>query len=308
MKKETPRIVAVVVSYNRRDLLRESLAAVSAQIRQVDGVVVVDNASTDGSADAAAELVGTGAVVRLERNVGGAGGFAVGLAVALVQHDADLVWLMDDDTVPSPTALAELERGMRESEAVVAASRVVWTDGSDHPMNTPRARLGRSGGAGLMRIRSASFVSMLVSGQAVKNRGLPIADYFIWNDDFEFSTRMIRGNEGVYVPASLVEHRTKRLVSTDDDPGERFFYEVRNKLWMYRCSRSLSPGEKVLYVGSTARRWARTFLRSKDRATLAHALHRGLAAGLRTRPRDNREVLAGLPVTGELTALEAAAE
>jgi glycosyltransferase involved in cell wall biosynthesis len=61
---------------------------------------------------------------------------------------------------------------------------------------------------------------------------------------------------------------------------------------MFTRSRSLSPGEKVLYGGATARRWARTFARSSDRATLRKGLRTGLAQGLRSRPRPNGEVLA----------------
>ncbi|HEY7014396.1 MAG TPA: glycosyltransferase, partial [Streptosporangiaceae bacterium] len=46
----SPRVAAVVVTYNRRELLLESLAAVTSQTRPPDAVIVVDNASTDGSA------------------------------------------------------------------------------------------------------------------------------------------------------------------------------------------------------------------------------------------------------------------
>ncbi|WP_207454701.1 glycosyltransferase [Herbiconiux sp. SYSU D00978] len=290
------RVVAVIVSYNRQELLAEALRAVDAQSRPVDALVVIDNASTDDSVAVARRVSPQADVIALERNVGGAGGFAVGLAAALQDHGAEYVWLMDDDTIPTPGALASLLAGAARESAVVAASRVVWTDGSDHPMNTPRRhpfQRRRTGGA--VPVRSSSFVSMLVRASAVRAEGLPIADYFIWNDDFEYSTRLIRSRRGVYVPDSVVEHRTKRLVSTDDDPGDRFYFEVRNKLWMYRLSRSLAPGEKAVYGASTAVRWVRTFRRSQDRRTLARALRAGVRDGSRTRPRPNSEVMRDLP-------------
>jgi glycosyltransferase involved in cell wall biosynthesis len=126
----------------------------------------------------------------------------------------------------------------------------------------------------------------------VRARGLPVADYFLWNDDFEYSTRLIRGGVGLYCPDSVVVHKTRTFGSTDADPGERFFYEVRNKVWLFTRSQGLSPLEKAVYGGSTGRRWARTFARSTDRATLARGLGRGLVAGLRSRPRSNGVVLA----------------
>ncbi|HZK60086.1 MAG TPA: glycosyltransferase, partial [Cryobacterium sp.] len=126
-----PRVVAVVVAWNRRDLLAEVLEALARQAAGLARIVVVDNASTDDSADVARAAGPLVDLVRLDRNTGGAGGFAAGLAVALERHRPDWVWLMDDDTVPTPTALAELLAAVDGTDAVVAGSRVVWTDGSD---------------------------------------------------------------------------------------------------------------------------------------------------------------------------------
>lgn len=296
------RVVAVVVTYNRRDLLVEALAAVHAQTRPPDAVVVVDNASTDGTEALLRDRFRSVELVALRRNAGGAGGFAAGLARALTR-DADLVWLMDDDTVPAPGALAALLEARAGYPGGVpptlVASRVTWTDGRDHPMNTPRqkpraSRAERTDAAavGCVPIRSASFVSLLVDGAAARERGLPVADYFLWNDDFEFTTRLLRGRSGLLCPASAVVHKTKTFASTDDDPGERFFFEVRNKVWTFTRSSGLGPLERLLYAGSTVRRWGRTLARSRNRSTLLRGLRRGLAAGFRTRPRPTEAVLA----------------
>lgn len=299
-----PRVVAVVVTWNRRELLQESLAAVRAQTHPMAAVVVVDNASDDGTHEVLAELAAEHDhdVVTLAANTGGAGGFAVGVERALTHHP-DLVWLLDDDTVPTETAVAELVKAWRdypgERRPSVLASRVVWTDGRDHPMNTPRPKPGASAAetsaadsVGAVPVRSASFVSFMADAQVVRERGLPVADYFLWNDDFEWSTRLIRDRVGLYVPASVVVHKTRAFGSTDADPGERFFFEVRNKVWLFTRARGLSPAEKALYGGSTLRRWARTFSGSSDRRTLRRALGRGLREGVTAAPRANREVLA----------------
>ncbi|MEK8228022.1 hypothetical protein NKG05_20915 [Oerskovia sp. M15] len=93
-------------------------------------------------------------------------------------------------------------------------------------MNTPRRRPGAtkdeiadSSGVGAVPVRSSSFVSMLVDSRAIRYHGLPMADYFIWNDDFEYSCRLLRRGIGLYVPTSVVEHRTKVFGATDTDPG-----------------------------------------------------------------------------------------
>jgi rhamnopyranosyl-N-acetylglucosaminyl-diphospho-decaprenol beta-1,3/1,4-galactofuranosyltransferase len=304
-----PKVAAVVVTYNRRDLLLESLAAVLGQSRAPEVAIVVDNASEDGTAAAVRGKFPAVHLAGLKRNSGGAGGFAAGMALALAE-DADLIWLMDDDTVPGPGALSALlaarDRMTAQDRApALVASRVLWTDGREHPMNTPRpkpfaAKAERRAAAavGCVPIRSASFVSILVDAAECRRRGLPRADYFLWNDDFEFTTRLLRGNTGLLCPASVVVHKTKTFGSTDVDPGDRFFYEVRNKIWMFRDRAPLAPLERLAYAGSTLRRWARTFARSHDRRTLRESLFRGISAGLRTSPRPTGEVLAdaGLPV------------
>ena len=309
---DSPRVAAVVVTYNRRDLLLESLAAGLGQTRAPDQVIVVDNASEDGTAAAVRGQFPSVHLAELRRNSGGAGGFAGGMALALADG-ADLIWLMDDDTVPEPGALNAL-LGARDRMAAqdrsggppaLVASQVLWTDGREHPMNTPRrkpfaAKAERLAAAavGCVPIRSASFVSVLVDAAECRRRGLPRADYFLWNDDFEFTTRLLRGNTGLLCPASVVVHKTKTFGSTDADPGDRFFYEVRNKVWMFKDSAPLAPLERAAYGGSTLRRWARTFACSHDRRTLRQSLFRGIAAGVRTSPRPTADVLAdaGLPV------------
>jgi GT2 family glycosyltransferase len=288
------RVVAVVVTWNRRELLTESLNALRAQTHRPVAIVVIDNASTDGTNDLLASAFADDLdVVTLRENTGGAGGFTVGVERALGHHP-DLVWLLDDDTVPTPSAAAELVESWETypgTHPAVLASRVVWTDGRDHPMNTPRMKPGatadeRAAAAtvGAFPIRSASFVSIMCDAARIRERGLPVADFFLWNDDFEYSTRLIRDGVGLSCPSSVVVHKTKVFGSTDVDPGERFFYEVRNKLWVFSRSRGLSLPERGLYSAATARRWVRTFGASTDRATLRRAMGRGLVAGLR-RPR-----------------------
>ena len=295
------RVVAVVVTWNRRELLTESIDALRAQTHEPSAIVVVDNASTDDTAELLGSAYGEDLdVVRLRENTGGAGGFTVGIERAL-GHRPDLVWLLDDDTVPTPSAAEELVAawtGYPGRRPAVLASRVVWTDGRDHPMNTPRTKPGATAEekaaaatVGAVPVRSASFVSIMCDAAVIRERGLPVADYFLWNDDFEYSTRLIRDNVGLACPSSVVVHKTKVFGSTDVDPGERFFFEVRNKVWVFTRSSGLSLPERTLYAAATARRWARTFGASADRRTLRRGLTRGLVAGLR-RPRANVDVLA----------------
>lgn len=324
MTKNEFSCTAVVVSYNRKDLLQETLAALRAQTRPLDRLIVVDNASTDGAAAVAAKLLESwgkqARLITLQENTGGAGGFAVGIAAALVPdaagHVSDWIWVMDDNTVPSATALAtaldahQAYVQKHPDTLAVLGSKVVWTNGQTHPMNTPKQKLFATGhektnaaGVGAMPIRSISFVSAFLRTARVAETGLPLADYFLWNDDFEYSARLLNGATGLYVPASVVTHKTKQLGGSDSDPGARFFYEVRNKLWVFKHSRALKFWEKCAYIAATARRWTRTFKHSADRKTLSDCLRRGFKAGLTSRPRPAGQVLQGAGVPADVAAV-----
>jgi hypothetical protein len=103
-------------------------------------------------------------------------------------------------------------------------------------------------------------------------------------------------------------HKTKARADTDADPGARFFFEVRNKVWLMVFSRGLGPIEKLVYIGSTLRRWMRTIQNSRQRRFLLVQLRRGLAAGFRGRPRLNADALSDLgPVTEAVVRVEAPA-
>ncbi|MCY0905337.1 glycosyltransferase [Arthrobacter sp. H14-L1] len=311
----SPRVVAVVVSYNRRELLGKTLQGIAGGSLLPDVVVVVDNASTDGSAGFVrdTELPYPVDLVELSVNLGGAGGFAAGIERAVLQHSADLVWVMDDDTEPQRQSLRALVDAWQnyspapERRPSLLASRVVWVDGRDHPMNTMGPRIGATRQqkraaeqVNAMPIRSASFVSAMMSGAAIREHGLPRADYFIWNDDFEFTTRLSRFADAIQVPASVVTHHTAKFGSSDVDPGPRFYYDVRNKLWTFSRSRSLAGWEKFLYSGATVRMWIRALARSGNRRVLLDGLVRGGRAALHA-PRPNAEVFAGIYPISELT-------
>ena len=101
-------VFAVVLTYNRKDLLRRCLDCIFAQSRACDRVIVIDNCSSDGTSQMLSrEWAGRVEVHTLSRNVGASGGFNVGIRVAY-QAGAEFVWVMDDDVLPEKDALAKL--------------------------------------------------------------------------------------------------------------------------------------------------------------------------------------------------------
>jgi GT2 family glycosyltransferase len=280
-------VCAVVVTHNRRALLERCLQRLAAQTHPADEVLVVDNASTDGTTQLLREHHPGVSLLALASNVGGAGGFHAGMAEACTRGHGWL-WLMDDDTLPEPDALEALLAGAARApgSAPVLVSQALWSDGTLHPMNRPRVRWNAPGdvalaaGAGLVAVRSATFVSLLASRGAVERFGLPPRHFFIWGDDFEWTSRVLRDTPGYLVPESRVLHATERAHSAlDVADSARFYYHVRNSLYILRGS-SLSPLERLQFL----RFWLitlHTFLRARRRSRAAVAIvARGVRDGL----------------------------
>lgn len=242
---EGARICAIVVSFNRAALLAETLDSVLGQTQACD-ILVVDNASTDNSRCVIEKIKAGNARVRtlyLSKNIGGAGGFHTGLKEAWGLGYQQF-WLLDDDTVADVMALARL---VTARDVVIASagrppafvcSNVRWRDGTACRMNVPAlARdwldMARNG-LPYLPVRYASFVSLLVSREAVKTFGLPLHQYFIWFDDSEFTHRISKETPGLLVLDSLVEHKTPRNDSTgldlvNEDNLWKYEYGYRNQ-------------------------------------------------------------------------------
>ncbi|MEA2375902.1 MAG: hypothetical protein QOD53_2365 [Thermoleophilaceae bacterium] len=225
------RVCAVVATHARRELLGECLDALRRQTHPLAGLVVVDNASTDGTREALAAMPDV-RQVRLEANAGSAGGFAAGVRAALAT-DADWLWLMDDDAEPHRDALELLLASPAALDPAVAAvcSAVLSPDGEIDPLH--RGFVGRllralpaehyrPGSA--PRLGFASYVGTLVRAKAARAAGPPRADMFTWGDDVEFSIRLRAHGELRLIPESRVLH--KALMGGQSTPRSRFWNRV----------------------------------------------------------------------------------
>ncbi len=280
---------AVVVTHNRKELLIQCLEALLAQTRSADTVLVVDNASTDGTAALVRERFPRVRLLPLPVNEQCAGGFHEGLRTAH-EGGAEWIWLLDDDAVPLPEALAGLLAPLEDlgalPEPLLLAGRVVWDDGQLHPMNAPGFRrqgvdevIGASD-HGLMPIRSASFVSLCVNRAVLDRFGLPHKHFVIYGDDTEWTARILRAGSGYMVPGSIVHHRTKAPATAISSAASRFYYHVRNTVYMLRGT-AWTGTEKLSLVWVLLASSAAHLRGSPGRTESLLAIGRGVRDGLR---------------------------
>ncbi|WP_405402345.1 glycosyltransferase [Paracoccus sp. Ld10] len=266
MAHTRPSIAAVVVTHDRLDKLTVTVARLLDQ--PVDHVIVVDNASTDGTAAWLATL--DDPRLRVHRNAtnqGGAGGFSVGIQLARDEADADWTVVMDDDGRPATGAI-DAFRAMDLSGWDAIGAAVHHPDGCICEMNRPyrnpfwhpgaflrtlaRMPLGR-GRAGfhlgdddyhadapVVAVDMSSFVGLFLSRAALRQAGLPDPRLFIYGDDQLYTLRMRRAGLRIgFSPQVRFEHDTTAVQAQGGvvlRPMWKVFYMYRNALMAYRVA------------------------------------------------------------------------
>lgn len=250
-------VVVVVVTFNRMVLLRRCLLALVSQTRMAELIVVIDNASTDGTARMLRKdgWYDPASVhhVRLQENRGGAGGFSEGVRYAM-GLGADWVWIMDDDAVPAPDSLEKLLARRLDPNDLYASVAI-----SNGALAWPMERAdGRSKGSFVgsddlpaeLDVAFAPFLGLLVSAEMVRRIGVPDADYFIAADDVEYCLRARKqGARVILVRDSHIEHPAsqsrcfslfgRRITTLRLAPWKRY-YDVRNRLLVARVHHGLA--------------------------------------------------------------------
>lgn len=248
---DKPTVAAVVVTYNRLEKLKTVLSSLEAQSYPLTHVVLVNNASSDGTKEYLETYISEhhwecGAhldLLNLPENIGGAGGFSAGMKRAY-DLGADYVWVSDDDGYPEPNALESLINGYAAAvdemgfDVPFACSVVKFTDGSICEMNNPVTAWdwGRLlvKGQNSVLVTSCSFVSVLVPRWALEDFGLPYKEYFIWFDDAEYTRRLSKGCPGIQVLDSVVVHdmgenKGVNFGQINETNAWKFAYGIRNE-------------------------------------------------------------------------------
>lgn len=237
------QVACVVVTYNRKELLKESIEALKKQSYENLKILIIDNASTDGTEDEIKGYLDEKVLYfNTGENLGGAGGFNYGMKCAL-RENADYIWLMDDDAIVKENTLKELldfAKNINDNFGFLS-SHVLWTDGSNCQMNLQKISLSKKlkDFKKPQKIKHASFVSFFVKSEVVEDLGLPIKEFFIWGDDWEYSSRISKKYNCYYVPSSEIIHKCasnigSNLVCDVKERVPRYFYAYRNEGYFYR--------------------------------------------------------------------------
>ena len=249
-------VYVVIVNWNGWEDTAECLRS-CLRLRGVRHIpVVVDNGSTDGSVGRLRTLFPELRVIANETNLGFAAACNVGIRSA-IEAGAEFVWLLNNDTVVDPDALAELVRVLQTRRAAAfAGSKIyyadrpdeLWFAGGDLPFfgSEPRHHgLDETDTGYHDEVMACGFItgcSLLVRTSVIAAIGLMPEAYFVYWEDVDWNERAAAvGFQRLYVPASRVWHKVS--ASSNGPSGCRDplvdRYCMRNAILFHRRHRLL---------------------------------------------------------------------
>ncbi|SFQ27857.1 Glycosyltransferase, GT2 family [Butyrivibrio proteoclasticus] len=240
-------VCAVVVTYNRKALVENCINGILAQRDAKCDIIVIDNGSTDGTEDLFREKYDLDNIryFNLGENLGCAAGTSRGIKEAVLAN-YKYIWVMDDDVIPNEDTLYELLKADEELNGYwgILSSAAYWTDGSICESNRQKKTLFKfmkddDYNKRFVRVCMVSLASMFIKAKVVKEVGLPLSEYFIYTEDYEFCSRVGKKYPIYVVPASKVTHAMKinrkaNLVKDTPDRLYRYKHLYRNDVHCYR--------------------------------------------------------------------------
>jgi rhamnopyranosyl-N-acetylglucosaminyl-diphospho-decaprenol beta-1,3/1,4-galactofuranosyltransferase len=263
------KILAAAVTHNRRDLLVRCIDHLESQTRAPDQILIIDNASTDGTA---AMLRNRGVTFISQENCGSAGGWRRSIEYAL-DNGFDAVWLMDDDGYPHEEALATLEVVMKPE--VACASSVVLREDKPTHFVFPFALLDRRGFPVIFGARrklvtfdelrqtaadgtypfAYLFNGALITLDAVRKIGNVNREFYLSGDEVDYFFRLRSAGKVVSVLKAVQFHPD---VSQRPFTDAKFYYFLKNTLVLNARYFNLVPIRNLLAIiavlGRTAKR------------------------------------------------------
>lgn len=243
-------IGVVLVTYNRLEKLVKSLECYDKQTYLPTYIVVVNNASTDGTADFLSSWEQETKqykkyVVTCEMNTGGSGGFYIGFQKAIELSSANWIWVSDDDAYTEERAFEILNEYLllHHQQNFSAVCGKVTQHGilsRAHRKNIYcknfhiiEDRLEDNNYDREFEINAFSYVGTAISLEKLMMVGLPNKDYFIWYDDVEHSMRLSQVGRIICLPQICIEHDNQIIKKSSRCINWKQYYGMRNSYDLY---------------------------------------------------------------------------
>ncbi len=262
------KITAVIVTYNRKELLVRNISSLATQSIKIDHIIIVNNNSTDGTEEyLKSQKVYNDKwieIINLPENTGGAGGFSFGVMYAY-NSGFDYIWLMDDDgRAANENTFRELilfaQYAYNNLERKIFINSYVTYDGmqpsfGDFHGNQLVVNI-RGKKYYYIENQANPFNGTLISREVVETVGVPNKDFFIINDEMDYFYRC--QHKGVYIATcfnSVYIHPKQKIIQRKflcwhlvvfNFTPFKLYYDIRNKVYYLKCAQEYSKLRREL--------------------------------------------------------------
>jgi hypothetical protein len=260
--KETyVKIAAATIAFSRFDGLVSLVESIRSQTRPPDDIIIVNQGTNQQISEWLSQQKDV--LVITQRNKGSAGGFTRCILES-IRLGNDWTWILDDDAIPDNDALEKISSCQYFDPATTAfiSSRIVKPSGETYMSPTPvdhNSWYGSVLNDGCVKVDRATWLGLCVSTRAVRVAGLPIEEFFLWEEDQEFTSRLSRYFSAFCVLSSVITH----FQNSDFDPFHgtdriKYSFSVRNSIGREK----LRPGNPVVKFVRVLRRSVTLFGRA----------------------------------------------
>ncbi|MDX9789549.1 MAG: glycosyltransferase [Candidatus Kapaibacterium sp.] len=230
-------ITAAIVTYNRLDYLKQLISALKSQSRVPDRIVVINNSSTDGTADYLRQNPDIEVIT--QGNYGSSGGQFTA-AKYCYESGSEWIWLMDDDVIPAINCLENLCKDLSQDRIHVPLRinpdgyvnqgdtlllnyknpfKSVWAKIIDKEIPTVKQ----------IEAQGITFEGPLFHKSLIKHIGLPEFNFFIYGDDTDYFSRAVASGYRCFIISSAISNRLLP-VPVDYKFDWKSYYVVRNQI------------------------------------------------------------------------------
>lgn len=248
-------IACIVVTYNRKDFLKQCLHHISNQTYKPKTVYIVDNASTDGTIESVKEWGYYNChcndiefqYLLNKKNEGGAGGFYLGIKTAFESNQYDAIWVMDDDGAPDKDSLKYLIQFLHSHDYI--APIVLSPENHDICSFVPNTSFKsfclRANKEGFVPDFASPFNGILYSSRLIKQIGYPKKEMFIWGDESNYD---IRARKVGAIPITVIKaihfHPVDRQKYIEL-PNGKTFLDINSDWKMYCYIRNMIYNTRI---------------------------------------------------------------
>ena len=292
---KAPKVAIVILNWNTWEVTRDCLVSLQKLEYSNYDTLLIDNGSSDGSAKKLSALFPDLKIIQNHRNLGFAGGNNVGIRYAM-QHEAEYVLLLNNDTIVSPSFLSKMISAAEADPKIgilnptifycEPSDRIWYAGGGFNHWRGFAQHYGmrKRGAPHFLRSREVTFITgcaFLIRSEVISRIGLLDENFFLVCEDTDWSLRALQNSfYAMYVADAVIWHKESFTIKERSGKWVRDFYNIRNALLIARKHARFYHWPSFLMFLMASLVWRTTGYGALGQFRRIGGLYRGLFHGI----------------------------